>query len=129
MDRAPDPRMRPEYGRGELVAVTTVSNPAEAEMLREMLLEEGIPSMVRLARSFDPRFLPGGGPHEVLVRESGYEAAYQLVHGRDPDPRVPAARGRMEPGNLLALILVGVGLVALAIWLSGNVLAQGVFIP
>jgi hypothetical protein len=121
MDRAPDPRLRPEYAQGELVAVTTVTNPAEAEMLREMLLAEGIPSMVRLARSFDPRFLPGGGPHEVLVRESGYETAYQLVHGELPQPEAPTSRSRPEPGNLLALLLIALALIALVIWLSGAV--------
>jgi hypothetical protein len=120
MDRAPDPRLRPEYAHGELVAVTTVGNAAEAEMLREMLLAEGIPSMVRLGRSFDPRFLPAGGPHEVLVRESGYEAAYQLVHGELPQPQLPTSRSRPETGNLLAAVLAGVGLIALLIWLSGN---------
>jgi hypothetical protein len=121
MDGAPDPRLRPEYAQGELVAVTTVGNPAEAEMLREMLLAEGIPSMVRLARSFDPRFLPGGGRHEVVVRESGYEAAYELVHGEPPQPGSPTSRSRPEPGNLLAVVLVALGLIALVIWLSGNV--------
>jgi hypothetical protein len=121
MDRPPDPRLRPEYAQGELVAVTTVKNPAEAEMLREMLLAEGIPSMVRLARSFDPRFLPAGGPHEVLVRESGYEAAYELVHGEVPPVQPPTSRSRPEPGNLLAVVLLGMGAIALLIWLSGNV--------
>jgi hypothetical protein len=122
MDRSrqPDPRLRPEYAQGELVAVTTVRNPAEAEMLREMLLAEGIPSMVRLARSLDPRFLPGGGPHEVLVRESGYEAAYQLVHGGHHELQPPTSRVRPEPGNLLAVVLVGAGLIAGFVWLSGN---------
>jgi hypothetical protein len=117
----PDPRLRPEYAHGELVAVTTVSNPAEAEMLREMLLAEGIPSMVRLARSLDPRLLPTGGPHEVLVRESGYEAAYQLVHGEPPPVKAPGSRSGPEPGNLLAIVLIAFGLIALLIWLSGNV--------
>jgi hypothetical protein len=77
--------------------------------------------MVRLARSFDPRVLPGGGPHEVLVRESGYEAAYQLVHGELPQPQSPTSRSGPEPGNLLALVLVALGLIALVIWLSGSV--------
>jgi hypothetical protein len=121
MSATPDPRLRPEYAQGELVAVTTVGNPAEAEMLREMLLAEGIPSMVRLARAFDPRFLPGAGPHEVLVRESGYEAAYQLVHGESPPLQPPASRSFSAPGNLLAMVLLGLAAIALLIWISGNV--------
>jgi hypothetical protein len=86
MDREPDPRLRPEYAHGKLVPVTTARHPAEAEMLRDMLLAEGIPSMVRAARSFNPLDLTGGGKQEVLVRESGYEAAYELVHGEHPQP-------------------------------------------
>jgi hypothetical protein len=120
MDRAPDPRLRPEYAQGELVVVTTARHPAEAEMLREMLLAEGIPSLVRPGRTFDPRFLPGAGPHEVLVRESGYEPAYELVHGEPPGLRPPASRSRPEAGNLLAIVLIVAGLLALLVWLSGN---------
>ena len=85
MADAPDPRLRPEYARGELVGVTTVRHVAEAEMLRDRLLEEGIPAMVRPTGSFDPRFFTGGvGAHEVVVRSSGYEIAYELVHGEPP---------------------------------------------
>jgi hypothetical protein len=115
----PDPRLRPEYAHGELVAVTTVQHPAEAEMLREMLLAEGIPSMVRPARSLGVR-LPSSGPHEVLVRESGYEAAYQLVHGESPPIAAPRSRPAPETGNLLAIVLIAFGLIALLIWLAGN---------
>jgi hypothetical protein len=86
MATAPDPRLRPEYAHGDLVAVTTVPNPAEAEMLREMLLAEGIPSMIRVARSLNPLDRLGSGRHDVLVRESGYEAAYELLHGEAPEP-------------------------------------------
>src|SRR6185503_18708474 len=82
--REPDPRLKPEYARGDLVAVTTVPNQAEAEMVRDMLLNEGIPAMVRLGRLFDPRNLPAVTAHEVVVRASGYEAAHQLVHGELP---------------------------------------------
>jgi putative signal transducing protein len=86
MVREPDPRLRPEYAQGEMVAVTTVRNVAEAEMVRDMLLGEGIPTMVRPARTSGLTAVDlGTGAHEILVRESGYEAAYQLVHG-DPPP-------------------------------------------
>jgi hypothetical protein len=117
----PDPRLRPEYAHGKLVPVTTARHPAEAEMLRDMLLAEGIPTMVRPARSFDPRFFTlGMGAHDVLVRESGYDAAYELVHGDQPQLRSPASRSRPEPGNLLALVLLGLGLIAFLVWLSGT---------
>jgi hypothetical protein len=119
MVREPDPRLRSEYAQGSLVAVTTVANVAEAEMVRDMLLSEGIPTLIRPARSFDPRFLTlGTGAHEVLVRESGYAAAYELVHGEPPPLRSPASRSRPEPGNLLAVVLIGIGLIAFLVWLG-----------
>jgi hypothetical protein len=117
----PDPRVRPEYTHGDLVTVTTVRHAAEGEMLRGMLLEEGIPSMVRPARgSVIPHGL-GAGPHELVVPESGYETAYQVVHGELPQPQHPGSRSRPEPGNLLAVVLVVAGLLAFLVWLSGNV--------
>lgn len=122
MVREPDPRLQSQYAQGDLVAVRTVANVAEAEVLRDMLLAEGIPTMVRPARTFGSTFVTlGMGAHEVVVRESGYAAAYELVHGEPPPLQSPASRSRPEPGNLLALVLLGLGLIAFLIWLSGNV--------
>ena len=48
------------------------------------------------------------------MRESGYEAAYQLVHGELPQPSAPRlALPARSPGNLLAVVLIAVGLLAL----------------
>ena len=96
----PDPKIRPDYTHGSLTTVTTVRHVAEGEMLRGIL---------------------GAAPHEVVVPESGYEAAYQLVHGELPQPQHPGSRSRPEPGNLLAVVLIVTGLLAFLIWLSGNV--------
>ena len=86
MEREPDPRLRPEFAQGEFVAVTTVPNIAEAGMVREMLLDAGIPTMVRPARSSGLTAVDlGTGAQEILVRESGQEAASALVHGDPPE--------------------------------------------
>jgi hypothetical protein len=104
----------------ELRAVTTARHQVEAELVQGMLREEGIQSMVRPSRSFDlPQFM-GAAPHEVLVHESDYAAAYQLVHGHEPEPQLPGSRSGPEPGNLLAVVLIALGLIALVVWLSGN---------
>ena len=78
--------------------------------------------MVRPARGFVIPQALGAGPHEVVVPESGYEAAYQLVHGELPQPQHPGSRSRPEPGNLLALVLIA-GRMCWPSWsrLSGNV--------
>jgi hypothetical protein len=114
-----DPKVRPEYTHGDLMTVTTVRHVAEGEMLRGMLLEEGIPSMVRRAFGI-PQFL-GAAPHEVVVPQSAYETAYQLVHGELPQPPHPGSRSRPAPGNLLAVVLIAGGALAFLVWLSGNV--------
>jgi Putative prokaryotic signal transducing protein len=69
----------------ELRTVTTAGHQAEAEMVQGMLREEGIESMVRRARTFDLPHFGAGAPHEVLVLESDYERAHELVHGRPLD--------------------------------------------
>ena len=116
-----DAKVRPEYTHGDPVTVTTVRHVAEGEMLRGMLLEEGIPSMVRPAPAFAIPQALGTGPHEVVVPESAYETAYQLVHGEPPQPAHPASRSRPAPGNLPAVVLIVVGALAFLVWLSGNV--------
>ena len=64
-------KIRPEFTRGELVRVAGGRNQAEAELIQGMLLEEGIPSMLRRTAGFDvPDFL-AAGPRDVMVPESG----------------------------------------------------------
>src|SRR5437764_8472574 len=68
-------KVRPELTRGELVRVGWARNQAEAELIQNLLLEEGIPSVARRSRGFDvPDFL-AAGPRDVLVPESGAELA------------------------------------------------------
>jgi hypothetical protein len=54
-------------GGGPLVKVAFARNQAEAEMMRGLLLESGIPSILKRSRGFDaPEFL-AAGPHDVMV--------------------------------------------------------------
>src|SRR5215211_9412300 len=63
-------KVEPRYTRGELVRVAGGRNQAEAELIQNMLLEEGIPSILRRTRGFDvPDFL-AAGPRDVLVPEA-----------------------------------------------------------
>jgi hypothetical protein len=74
-------KVKPQYSEGDLVKVAYAGSLPEAEMIQGLLLEEGIPSMVRRAPGFDvPDFL-AGGPRDVLVPESGAEAARQALKG------------------------------------------------
>ncbi len=77
-------KIKPQYSEGDLVKVAYAGSLPEAELIQGLLLEEGIPSMVRRAPGFDvPDFL-AGGPRDVLVPESGAEAARQALDGRQP---------------------------------------------
>ena len=61
--------------------MTGARNMADGEMIQSILLDHGIPSMLRRARGFDvPDFL-AAGPRDVLVPESGYEAARDVLAG------------------------------------------------
>ena len=60
-------KVKPQYAEGELVQVARRAHQAEAELIQDLLLEEGIPSMTRRSGGFDvPDFL-AAGPRDVLV--------------------------------------------------------------
>jgi len=72
-------KIKPQYAEGRLVKVARVNSQPEAELVETMLLEEGIPSMMRRSGGFDvPDFL-AAGPRDVLVPESGAEAAREAL--------------------------------------------------
>jgi hypothetical protein len=75
-------KIRPQYAEGELVYVARAHHQAEAELIQNLLLEEGIPSMTKRSGGFDvPDFL-AAGPRDVLVPSSGAEAARDLLSPR-----------------------------------------------
>ncbi len=72
-------KIKPQYSEGELVKIAGALNGAEAEMIQGLLLEEGIPSMSRRAAGADvPDFLVAGR-RDILVPESGAEAAREAL--------------------------------------------------
>jgi hypothetical protein len=72
-------KIKPQYSEGKLVKIATAQNGVEAEMIQGLLLEEGIPSMARRAPGADvPDFLVAGR-RDILVPESGAEAAGEAL--------------------------------------------------
>ena len=62
---------RPAFTEGELVRVAGGRNQAEAELIQGLLLEWGVPSVLRRSAGFDvPDFL-AAGPRDVMVPEAG----------------------------------------------------------
>lgn len=113
-------KVRPQYARGELIRVTGARSLADGEMIQGILLDQGIPSLLRRARGFDvPDFL-AAGPRDVLVPESGYEAARELLRGADlltVESEPGSMPGIGSPLRLAVGVLVAVGLAALLVYL------------
>jgi hypothetical protein len=109
-------KIDPRYAEGQLVRVAGGRNQAEAELIQGLLLEEGIPSMLRRTAGFDvPDFL-AAGPRDVLVPEAGSEAARDLLHEADMAPP-DTAPARPSPAKLVAVIALGGLGAALIAWL------------
>ena len=90
-------KIKPQYSEGRLVKVAYANNQPESELIEALLLEEGIPSMSRRAGGFDvPDFL-AAGPRDILVPESGAEAAREALAAPPADD---AAGTDVEPEAL-----------------------------
>jgi hypothetical protein len=110
-------KIKPEYAQGPLVRVAGGRHQAEAELIQNLLLEEGVPSMLRRAAGFDvPDFL-AAGPRDVYVPESGVEAARDTLLDADLLPAYGAA-GMLRPNaaKLIVAVLGGAGVTALIAW-------------
>jgi hypothetical protein len=112
-------KIDPAYTEGELVRVAGGRNQAEAELIQNMLLEEGVPSMLRRSMGFDvPDFL-AAGPRDVLVPASALEAARDLLVAADLAPTEGAGgESQLRKGLLIAsAIVLGAGATAAIAWL------------
>ncbi len=114
-------KIKPQYAQGGPIRVAGGRNQAEAEFIQGLLLEEGVPSMLRRTAGFDvPDFL-AAGPRDVLVPESGALAAREVLLEGDlaaaPGPSGPA------PLKLLAGLIGGLVLIAVIAWLISELVA------
>jgi hypothetical protein len=110
-------KIKPQFAEGELVRVAGARNQAEAEFIQGLLLEEGVPSLLRRTAGFDvPDFL-AAGPRDVLVPQSGVNTAREILLEADLISDRPADRV-VVPGRLAAGLLVALALVALVVWLG-----------
>jgi len=109
-------KVRPEFAEGDLVRVAGAQNQPEAELLQGLLLEAGVPSVIRRARGFDvPDFL-AAGPRDVLVPASGAQAAREVLPRADEGPLLASSRIASTPLRLLAGLLIAVVVAAIIAW-------------
>jgi hypothetical protein len=110
-------KIKPRLAEGPLVRVAGARNQAEAEFIQSLLLEEGVPSMLKRSAGFDvPDFL-AAGPRDVLVPQSGAPTAREVLLEaeliEDRRPGAPVAPLRLLTG-LLAALAIG----AIVVWVG-----------
>ena len=113
-------KIKPQLTEGRLVRVAGARNQAEGEFIQGLLLEEGVPSMLRRSAGFDvPDFL-AAGPRDVLVPESALATAREVLLEGELISAEPVGRP-VAPGRLLVGLLVALAVGALVVWLASQV--------
>ena len=90
---------------------------SEAEFIQGLLLEEGVPSMLRRSAGFDvPDFL-AAGPRDILVAITGLDTAREVLLQAELIDDQPGDAA-VAPVKLLAWLIVALVVGALLVWLA-----------
>jgi hypothetical protein len=116
-------KIKPQYSEGPLVRVAGARHQAEAEFIQGLLLEEGVPSMLRRTRGFDVPDMLAAGPRDVLVPRNGLEAAREVLLQAEVISDTPERPASDRPIRVLAWLVAAVLVVALILWLGTSVIA------
>jgi len=104
-------KIDPRYTEGELVTVASGRNQSEAELIANLLLEEGIPSVMKRSRGFDVPDMLAAGRRDLLVAESAVPAAREILLQSEiadqAEPYRPSAP-KLLAGLLAAVVVVAV---------------------
>jgi hypothetical protein len=117
-------KIKPQLSEGALVKVAWARNQVEGEFIQGLLLEEGVPSMLRRSAGFDvPDFL-AAGPRDVLVPSSGEVTAREVLLEAEiiaPPGSAPSVGGvsarRAVPVRVFAAVLVVIAAASALVWL------------
>jgi hypothetical protein len=110
-------KIDPAFTEGELVRVAGGRNQPEAELIQGLLLEWGVPSILRRSAGFDVPDYLAAGPRDVLVPEAAAETAREVLLEADMAPTTGDGRGP-RPLVLAAVVAAGGALTALIAWLT-----------
>ena len=106
-------KIDPRYTEGELVTVASGRNQSEAELIANLLLEEGIPSVTKRSRGFDVPDMLAAGRRDLFVAESAAPTAREILLQSEitdqGEPYQPSAP------KLLAGLLAAVSVVAVVV--------------
>lgn len=117
-------KVKKQFTEGELVRVAGGRNQAEAEFIQGMLLEEGVPSMLKRTRGFDVPDMLAAGPRDVMVPASGASVAREVLLDAEllrPEAQQPQ-RGD-APSRILMGLMAGVTVVGLLAWAGTELLS------
>ena len=116
-------KIKPQFTEGDLVRVAGARHQAEAEFVQGMLLEEGIPSMLRRTSGFDVPDMLAAGPRDVMVPASGAAAAREVLLQAELIEDEPAASQAVDsPARLLVGLLALIALVGVIAWVGTEIL-------
>jgi hypothetical protein len=115
-------KIKPQYAEGDLVRVAGGRNQAEAEFIQGLLLEEGVPSLLRRTAGFDVPDYLAAGPRDVMVPASGAATARDVLLQADLAPREGPPGAGVSPVRVALALLGALALVALIAWLGTDVL-------
>jgi hypothetical protein len=113
-------KIKPQLSEGELVRVAGGRNQAEAELIQGMLLEEGVPSMLKRSAGFDVPDMLAAGPRDVFVPRSGVDTARDVL--LQADLGAAPGTGVDPPARIIAGLLIAVAVVAILAWLGTELL-------
>jgi hypothetical protein len=111
-------KIKPQLAEGELVRIAGARNQAEGEFIQGLLLEEGVPSLLRRTAGFDvPDFL-AAGPRDVMVPQAGATTAREILLEAELISSTAQTGRVVTPARLLAGLLAALACGALAVWLA-----------
>jgi hypothetical protein len=119
--------VKPQLAEGPLVKVAWVRNQAEGEFMQSLLLEQGVPSLLRRTAGFDVPDMLFAGPRDVLVAASGLQTAQEtLMEAGLGGPSAPGRQPRpiVRPWPLLAGLLVALVIGVAVMWALSLVVAH-----
>lgn len=115
-------KIKPQFAEGDLVRVAGGRNQAEAEFIQGLLLEEGVPSLLRRTRGFDVPDYLAAGPRDVMVPASGAQTAREVLLEAELVPAGESDGGGVSPARLALGLLAACALVAIIAWLGTDLI-------
>jgi zinc-ribbon domain len=103
-------KIKRQYAEGALVRVAIGRQQPEAELIQNILLEEGVPSTLRRTRGFDVPEMLAAGPRDVLVPQSGAAAAREMLLQADMAD-ADSSRQPVQPRQVLIGLSIAVAVV------------------